>query len=265
MAGDLPVLLKGDTAFVLEASLRPVLSNQNWCRQPVHVEGEVVKAAEENISTDRAGLQHADQMLRPRVDENEAADFIKRPLPHGAGPAKSGVVLFHLSHFVHDVLPGAGTERRIAVLKINAGESQIHRRLFTGFIERHEESLRFVTILRVEALEFAVGVIEGVVNALAPKEQTITSFHVSSSSVLEEQSQRLATTGLIVSASGVLLEQAQRLLAKPLANGLTILLNLCRSSGKKWSQWSGLNRRPTVYETVALPLSYIGSQTRLCR
>lgn len=31
--------------------------------------------------------------------------------------------------------------------------------------------------------------------------------------------------------------------------------------GEKWSQWSGLNRRPTVYETVALPLSYTG----LCR
>src|SRR6266487_3349769 len=28
-----------------------------------------------------------------------------------------------------------------------------------------------------------------------------------------------------------------------------------------WSQWPGLNRRPTVYETVALPLSYIGTQT----
>jgi hypothetical protein len=27
---------------------------------------------------------------------------------------------------------------------------------------------------------------------------------------------------------------------------------------RSWSQWSGLNRRPTVYETVALPLSYIG-------
>jgi hypothetical protein len=25
-----------------------------------------------------------------------------------------------------------------------------------------------------------------------------------------------------------------------------------------WSRWPGLNRRPTVYETVALPLSYIG-------
>src|SRR4051812_39078696 len=29
-------------------------------------------------------------------------------------------------------------------------------------------------------------------------------------------------------------------------------------SATTWSQWPGLNRRPTVYETVALPLSYIG-------
>ena len=28
--------------------------------------------------------------------------------------------------------------------------------------------------------------------------------------------------------------------------------------GFLWSRWSGLNRRPTVYETVALPLSYTG-------
>ena len=28
--------------------------------------------------------------------------------------------------------------------------------------------------------------------------------------------------------------------------------------GSPWSRWSGLNRRPTVYETVALPLSYTG-------
>ena len=36
--------------------------------------------------------------------------------------------------------------------------------------------------------------------------------------------------------------------------------NFCRNDGEEWSQWSGLNRRPTVYETVALPLSYIGFQ-----
>jgi hypothetical protein len=34
--------------------------------------------------------------------------------------------------------------------------------------------------------------------------------------------------------------------------------NCCNSFIINWSQWSGLNRRPTVYETVALPLSYIG-------
>ena len=27
---------------------------------------------------------------------------------------------------------------------------------------------------------------------------------------------------------------------------------------KSWSQWPGLNRRPAVYETAALPLSYTG-------
>src|SRR5215510_12774960 len=30
-----------------------------------------------------------------------------------------------------------------------------------------------------------------------------------------------------------------------------------------WSQWWGLNPRPTVYETVALPLSYTGAQAWL--
>src|SRR5260370_1788884 len=35
---------------------------------------------------------------------------------------------------------------------------------------------------------------------------------------------------------------------------------LAQYSGTTWSQWPGLNRRPTVYETVALPLSYIGTQ-----
>src|SRR5437870_3270543 len=35
-------------------------------------------------------------------------------------------------------------------------------------------------------------------------------------------------------------------------------VNCCELN--RWSQWPGLNRRPTVYETVALPLSYIGIQ-----
>ena len=37
-----------------------------------------------------------------------------------------------------------------------------------------------------------------------------------------------------------------------------MLLKSLQISCMEWSQWPGLNRRPTVYETVALPLSYIG-------
>src|SRR5712672_2318234 len=40
------------------------------------------------------------------------------------------------------------------------------------------------------------------------------------------------------------------------------VLTPCCISSLKWSHWSGLNRRPTVYETVALPLSYIGTLVR---
>ena len=35
------------------------------------------------------------------------------------------------------------------------------------------------------------------------------------------------------------------------------------STKSGWSQWWGLNPRPTVYETVALPLSYIGLRASL--
>ncbi len=38
-----------------------------------------------------------------------------------------------------------------------------------------------------------------------------------------------------------------------------------RQAFGSWSQWPGLNRRPTVYETVALPLSYIGLSGRRMR
>ena len=40
--------------------------------------------------------------------------------------------------------------------------------------------------------------------------------------------------------------------------GLRVSVTLWIIPTWKWSQWPGLNRRPTVYETVALPLSYIG-------
>ena len=45
-----------------------------------------------------------------------------------------------------------------------------------------------------------------------------------------------------------------------------MILKHGRTHGWEWSQLSGLNRRPTVYKTVALPLSYAGKDDRqVCR
>src|SRR6266516_3365 len=49
-----------------------------------------------------------------------------------------------------------------------------------------------------------------------------------------------------------------RLLKNPLKLGRSFIATPCSTRCSEWSQWPGLNRRPTVYETVALPLSYIG-------
>src|SRR5436189_5739364 len=52
------------------------------------------------------------------------------------------------------------------------------------------------------------------------------------------------------------------LLTLSLTVGLRVPVTYWKIPTWKWSQWPGLNRRPTVYETVALPLSYIGAQVR---
>ncbi len=52
---------------------------------------------------------------------------------------------------------------------------------------------------------------------------------------------------------------SELLFAKPAVVLVAVWLMLggCNAVGN-WSRWAELNRRPTVYETVALPLSYIG-------
>ncbi len=35
-------------------------------------------------------------------------------------------------------------------------------------------------------------------------------------------------------------------------------VKISRAGQQKWSRWSELNRRPIDYESIALPLSYIG-------
>lgn len=50
-------------------------------------------------------------------------------------------------------------------------------------------------------------------------------------------------------------------------DGYLIWSHLSRLGGttyaKCMSRWPGLNRQPMVYDTIALPLSYIGNETNI--
>jgi len=113
------------------------------------------------------------------------------------------VARFHFGGLVHDVLPGARTEGGIAVLEINPREPQIHGGLFAGLVERGREAFGFLPVPGLEALEFAGGGVEGVINALAAKEQAITCFHVLRYRAYVRRSpKRLDYCGLIVPVFG---------------------------------------------------------------
>src|SRR5437667_12551606 len=71
---------------------------------------------------------------------------------------------------------------------------------------------------------------------------------------------RLASSGRALSEQCRIVAERPKALKLLLKVPFSRLLSPCSDSSKDWSQWPGLNRRPTVYETVALPLSYIGIQ-----
>src|SRR5947209_877662 len=67
---------------------------------------------------------------------------------------------------------------------INAGQAEIHRRLFELFIFRDDEPLGFVAVFRPQALKRLGDVVERVNHAFPSEEESITLFHGSASSSL---------------------------------------------------------------------------------
>src|SRR5205807_1334117 len=71
-----------------------------------------------------------------------------------------------------------------AVSKVNAGQAEIHRRLFEHFIFRDDKPLGFVPVLCPQALKRLGDIIESVIHAFPAEEESITLFHESASSSL---------------------------------------------------------------------------------
>ena len=91
------------------------------------------------------------------------ADGIERLVLDGGLPALLGPAFFEFDHFVHNELPVAGGNLRIAGGQIRAGNLQIHGGLFGRLAFGVEQSNCGGTVTRAEAFLFARHVIVNVV------------------------------------------------------------------------------------------------------
>lgn len=78
------VLFQRDASFFAEFDLRPLSADDDGRRQPVHVQGEVVQATQEDVGRYRTGVEEGQEMFRPGVDQFQAPDGVKGLLAHRA-------------------------------------------------------------------------------------------------------------------------------------------------------------------------------------
>ena len=81
-------------------------------------------------------MERVKKIFRLSLDDRQILDGGESLIRDGNIPPFFGVAGFCPAHLVHEVLPSAFDKIRIAVLQINLGDLQIHRRLFAGFIQR---------------------------------------------------------------------------------------------------------------------------------
>ncbi len=74
-----------------------------------------------------------------------------------------GLVFFELHHFVHDKLPVAGGDLRVARRQIRAGDLQVHGGLLLGFLARVEQPNCGGAVGRVQAVLLAGHVVVNVI------------------------------------------------------------------------------------------------------
>jgi hypothetical protein len=135
-----------------------------------------VHAPQIDIGRERALGEHGQQVLRTRFQHRPVANQVERFFPHGGLPTVPGAAVLGTPGGVHDVLPGALEEGRIAGHQIGARDLQIHLGLTVGFVPRMEKAAGFVATAGAEAFLFAGVVVLDVVNA-RPAEESVLLLH----------------------------------------------------------------------------------------
>ncbi len=90
-------------------------------------------------------------------------DAVKGLVFDGGLPALLSLVLFELHQFVHDELPVARGNLRVACGQIRAGDLQVHSRLFNRFVFGMEKPQGCCAVVGAKAFLFAGHVIVNVV------------------------------------------------------------------------------------------------------
>ena len=105
-------------------------------------------------------------------------DDIERLVLDGGLPAVLGLIRFEFDHFVHDELPVAGGNLRIAGREISAGDLQIYGWLFNRLVFAVEKPDGRGTVTRAEAFLFAGYVVVDVVaSAVFPAIESVSLSH----------------------------------------------------------------------------------------
>lgn len=162
---DALVFVPSDRALGPVFHFRPPLFGEHGPGQPAHVEREVVNAPQVNVGGHPAALQHAQEVVRLRLEHRQLADAFEGVIFAGDLPARLGDAGFEFDDFRHHALPGAAGDLGIADGEVSAGDLTIDQRLLMRFVLGVQEAAGLAFISGLEACALVGVAVEQVENA----------------------------------------------------------------------------------------------------
>ena len=104
---DVGVFREGDGAFRFELDRRPLPLGDHRPSEPVHVQGEVLQSAQEDVRRHGSDLEHVEEVLGLGLEDAQVPDGIESMVFHSAVPTIEGRSSFGLQDCVHRGLPGS--------------------------------------------------------------------------------------------------------------------------------------------------------------
>ena len=151
---DALVLVPSDRALGAVFHFGPAFFGQHGPGQPAHVEGEIVNASQIDVGGHPAALQHAQEVVRLRLEHGQVAEALESAVFAGDLPARLGDAGFEFDDFRHHTQPGAAGDLGIADGEVSAGDLTIDQRLLMRLVlgVQEAEGLAFIGGFEARAL-----------------------------------------------------------------------------------------------------------------